>query len=84
MFFNHSFTFDNIPQSFTTFKIDENQKSSWNPDTRAKDHMTTNQGNLHSLTSYNGANGVMVGNGDILPLLMSAKQVLVHMILTFS
>ena len=66
--FNHSFTADNLPQSFAAMKLSDIQDSAWHPDTGATDHMTGNAGNLHSLTPYTGNDGVMVGNGNILPI----------------
>ena len=66
--FNHSFTVDNLPQSFAAMKLSDIQDSAWHPDTGATDHMTGNAGNLHSLTPYTGNDGVMVGNGNILPI----------------
>ena len=47
-------------------KLSDIQDSTWHPDIGATNHMTGNAGNLHSLTSYTGNDGVMVGNGDSL------------------
>lgn len=47
-------------------KIANTQDGDWFPDTGATDHITGNLGNLYSLTPYNGHDGVMVGNGQIL------------------
>ena len=49
-------------------KLSDIQDFAWHPDTGATDHMTGNVGNLLSLTPYTGNDGVMVGNGDILPI----------------
>ena len=40
----------------------------WVIDTRTTDHMTGNLGNLHSLIPYHDTDGVMVGNGETLPI----------------
>ena len=42
--FNHSFTVDNLPQSFAAMKLSDIQDSAWHPDTGATDHMTGNAG----------------------------------------
>lgn len=66
--FNHPFTTDNIPQEFAVLTIADPQDHAWHPDNRATDHMTGYLGNLHSLTPYHGTDGVMVGNGETLPI----------------
>jgi hypothetical protein len=48
--------------------IADNQDSTWFLDTGATDHMTGDPGNLHSLTLYHCIDGVMVGNGESLPI----------------
>ena len=67
--FNHSFIADNIPQALAAITIADSQDSEWFPDIGASDHITSNLGNLHSLTPYHGSDGVMVGNGHTLPLI---------------
>ncbi|KAG6666675.1 hypothetical protein CIPAW_01G048700 [Carya illinoinensis] len=67
--FNHSFTDDNLPQSFATIKLEErHENTSWHLDIGATDHMIANEGILHSLTPYQGHDGIMVGNGKVLPI----------------
>jgi hypothetical protein len=48
--------------------IADNQDSTWFPDTGATYYMTGDPGNLHTLTPYHGTDGVMVGNGESLPI----------------
>jgi hypothetical protein len=60
--FNHSFTPEDVPQALAAMKIVDTQDGDWFPDIGDTDHITSNPGNLHSLTPYNGHDGVMVGN----------------------
>ncbi|KAA8544767.1 hypothetical protein F0562_019529 [Nyssa sinensis] len=66
--FNHSFTTDNLPQAFSTVQVGDTEDSPWHPNTSATDHMTASTSNLQSVTPYTKSNGVMVGNGHILPI----------------
>lgn len=74
--FNHSVTPDNIPQSFVAFKMEETPPSLWHLDIGATYHMTGNQGKLYSLNSYLGLDGVMVGDGKILPITQVGQAVI--------
>ncbi|KAA8546621.1 hypothetical protein F0562_002640 [Nyssa sinensis] len=66
--FNHSFTTDNLPQAFSVVQVGDTEGSPWHLDTGATDHMTASTGNLQSVTPYTKFDGVMVGNGHILPI----------------
>jgi transposase InsO family protein len=66
--FNHAFSLNDVPQALAAMTIVDNQDSTWFPNTRATYYMTGDPGNLHSLTPYHGTDGVMVGNGDSLPI----------------
>jgi hypothetical protein len=66
--FNHAFTLNDVPQALSTMTIADNQDSTWFLDTRATDHMIGDPCNLHSLTLYHCTDGVMVGNGESLPI----------------
>lgn len=48
--------------------MDENSPSLWHAGTSTTNHMTDNQGILHTVTKYLGPNGVIVGNGEVLPI----------------
>ncbi|KAA8542236.1 hypothetical protein F0562_023628 [Nyssa sinensis] len=66
--FNHSFTTDNLPQAFSAVQVGDTEDFPWHLDTGATDHMTASTGNLQSVTPYTKSDGVMVGNGHILPI----------------
>jgi hypothetical protein len=66
--FNHSFAMENVLQALVSMTIADTQDGAWFLDTGATDHITSNLGNLHSLTPYHGHDGVIAGNKQILPI----------------
>lgn len=56
--------------------MEETSPSLWQPDTGATYHMTGNQGKLYSLNSYPGLDGVMVGDGKILPITQVGQAII--------
>lgn len=44
------------------------EENDWYPDTAATHHITSSTQHLQSAQSYSGNDGVIVGNGDFLPI----------------
>ncbi|KAF8389144.1 hypothetical protein HHK36_025837 [Tetracentron sinense] len=65
--FNHSYQTP-VAEAFTSLTIQDTQDAEWYPDSGATAHMTNNEGNLSRITSYHGADRVLVGNGSCIPI----------------
>lgn len=48
--------------------VADSQDSEWFPDTGGSAHITENPGKLPNLRPYVGNDGIMAGNGEILPI----------------
>lgn len=66
--FNHSFMEDIIHQALAAVMIADTQDTNWFLDAATMDHVTNNPSILHSLQPYTGFQGLMVGNGEFLPI----------------
>ncbi|KAK2969476.1 hypothetical protein RJ640_022190 [Escallonia rubra] len=64
--FNHSYTSDDLPRSFSAMTIAESFDAQWYPDSGASTHMTPNDGMLFDTSPYTGSSKILVGNGSLL------------------
>nr|XP_009788984.1 PREDICTED: uncharacterized protein LOC104236699 [Nicotiana sylvestris] len=72
--FNHSYASNVLPKSFAAISLEEVRPTTWYPDSGASAHMTHDPTVLSSPSSYTGSSQVMVGNGNLLPILSTGTS----------
>ncbi|KAG7539479.1 Ribonuclease H-like superfamily [Arabidopsis suecica] len=68
---NYQTEVESFPQAMAAMKLNESPQypgGGWYPDSAATHHITNTTANLNESQPYNGAEAVIVGNGDFLPI----------------
>ena len=66
--FDVAYQSDDIPKALAALQVSNDTGREWHPDSGATAHITASTTGLQNTTPYHGAESVMVGNGNQLPI----------------